>query len=73
VITSQAITASASNTSAVAKLCTWRLHRPAPRSSTGTPAAGPWRTGSRRWARAPQRAKRPPPSLTSVAVDPSGR
>jgi len=41
VSTSHAINLSHSNTPGVAKLFTWRLHAPAPRSSTGTFSAGP--------------------------------
>src|SRR6202051_1722643 len=63
VITSHAMMESASNTSAVAKLCTSRLQLPAPRNSIGTSSARMERKGSRRWARAPQSATRAPAAL----------
>src|SRR3954453_12464877 len=73
VITSQAMSLSVSNAAGVAKLFTWRLLEPAPRSSTGTPDAGPYRNGRRRAALAPGSAITAASSLVSVTVDAIGR
>src|SRR6185312_15836691 len=48
-----------------AKLCTSRLHMPAPRNSTGTSAAGTWRNGRLRLARAPHNATCAPSALVT--------
>jgi hypothetical protein len=56
VITSQAISESASKTPAVPKLCTCLLQLPVPRNSTDTSAAATLRLGNCLFARAPQMA-----------------
>jgi hypothetical protein len=70
VSTSTAISLSHSKTPAAAKLLTCRLHEPAPRLSTGTSAAAPYRKGSRREHTAEGRANRPP-SVEVIVIDAS--
>jgi hypothetical protein len=57
-----------SNAPGEQKLLTWRLAWPAPRSSTGTSSAGPYRGSSRRVQRALGMANAPPPRLVTVTV-----
>jgi hypothetical protein len=73
VSTSQAISLSVWNASGVQKLFTCRLHRPAPRSSTGTSAAGWYRAGSRCRHIADGRATTAPSSDFSTADASRGR
>src|SRR2546429_9323045 len=56
---------SQSNTPGEQKLLTWRLAWPAPRSSTGTSSAGPYRGTSRRVQRALGVANAPPSRLVT--------
>ena len=69
VSTSTHISSSASDqTSGLKKLVTWRVDWPAPRSSTGTASAGPYRGGRFVAQRAVAIATSPPPSAVSVTV-----
>ena len=59
---------SQSNASGEQKLLTWRLAWPAPRNSTGTFSAGPYRGTSRRVQRALGMANAPPSWLVTVTA-----